>query len=194
MTISNASASGSTRSINVNFTLENQGSQSVGASTVNYYYSNDFVYDTGDAYLGSSSHGSVPAGGSLSVSKSLLPKGASGTYIIIYADPNNQIDESNESNNTRTVIGAMQQSVLVGGNNYKIYPVPFNDALSIEFQDGDFPNDPASIEILGIDGDSKATQNMNQTAIWNTSNLKKDQYIIKISNSRGKEIVRVRKE
>lgn len=86
----------------INNTVENQGNLAAANLSVGFYLSADSTYDTGDVSLGSRTVSSLAAGSANTASTivTLDSQTASGSYyIIVVADPNNAVDESDEGNN-----------------------------------------------------------------------------------------------
>lgn len=91
---------GSTYSVNAY--IYNQGTASSSSSNVGYYLSSNTVFDASDTYLAYSSGGTLNSGSSSYRSASItIPSGTpNGTYYILYyADYNNNVTESVETNN-----------------------------------------------------------------------------------------------
>ena len=84
----------------IRYTLENLGTQTESA-TVKFYISTNSYISTGDTYLGSTSWSMPGASFTQSEKTVTIPSSlASGTYYIGYrVDPDNNVPESNESNN-----------------------------------------------------------------------------------------------
>ena len=82
--------------------IQNVGTLNASSSRVNFYLSDDAVYDEGDTFLKSVSTGSIKAGASKTkkLSYSLpVDESATGRYIIAVIDADNGVAESNEGNN-----------------------------------------------------------------------------------------------
>jgi subtilase family serine protease len=93
--------------VSVSDTIKNNGPGSVPASTTNLYWSTNSTLDAGDILLGSRSVPSLTAGATSSGSIPVaIPLGtAAGTYYIIAkADGSGAIAETNEANNTRSIL------------------------------------------------------------------------------------------
>jgi trimeric autotransporter adhesin len=90
---------------NTFFTLENKGNQSIYNANVGFYYSNDSVWDKSDVYITNYYDYELLSGDSHYLNKSInLPSLAVGKYyLIINADYNNSITESNEINNIQII-------------------------------------------------------------------------------------------
>ena len=91
-------------STTVSCDVKNQGNVSTGGnSTLVYYLSNDNIFDPSDTYLNAYNTINTLAGGAIqniNTSVAIPPSTSSGShYIILVADANNVISESNENNN-----------------------------------------------------------------------------------------------
>jgi subtilase family serine protease len=87
----------------VSDTVKNQGSGAAGASTTSFYLSTNFALDANDVLLGSRSVPPLAANATSAASTSLVvPAGTvTGTYyVIVRADANEEVVESNDGNNT----------------------------------------------------------------------------------------------
>lgn len=87
-------------------TVANTGNASAAASNLKYYLSSDNAYSAGDTYLATDAVASLAAGTNAAVSELLtIPSTtAAGTwYIVMFADADAQVAESNETNNTGSV-------------------------------------------------------------------------------------------
>ncbi|MGQ9663618.1 MAG: CARDB domain-containing protein, partial [Kiritimatiellia bacterium] len=91
--------------VTVTVVVKNTGGGDAAGSTVRVYFSADTVLDSGDEEIGSGEVGSlVPAGSESCVVMVNVPGWASaGTwYLIVEADADGVVAETNEGNNTRT--------------------------------------------------------------------------------------------
>jgi len=98
------STAGAGMSISVSDTTSNSGAGDAAPSKTGFYLSTNIFLDASDILLGSRSAGPIAAGGSTSGPTSLtIPAGTpTGTYYIIaQADYDNQVSETNETNNSR---------------------------------------------------------------------------------------------
>ncbi|MEB3340838.1 CARDB domain-containing protein [Okeania sp.] len=89
-------------SISISGYVKNIGSSSAGSSYVKYYLSDDTTLSSSDTYLGSDYVTSLGSGQSSYEYESLtIPSTTSrGTkYVLLAADANNTVAESNENNN-----------------------------------------------------------------------------------------------
>ena len=134
LTINGLTSSPNGTSVTLSFNVKNQGTTTSSSTTVGYYRSANRVYDPGlDTYLGSSSVNSLGAGLSQAISKSVRMSGT-GNYIVIQVDPNNSVSEIDETNNTASVIAAIQD-FLANTKSVKAFPVPFTNSLKVELAD-----------------------------------------------------------
>jgi len=102
-------------SVNISYQQKNQGVYYAGPSRTRYYYSLDNTYSSDDYELGYQDEGEVSAGGYVTRTKTLtIPSFATpGTrYIIVYADKDNSVLETNESNNTQVYAITVQSSCV----------------------------------------------------------------------------------
>ena len=91
--------------IRIYATVLNQGTATAPASRLGYYLSNDATYSSNDTYLDYDNVRSLAPGESSDENERLDVPSVSGTYyIIVCADADNNVSESNESNNC-TVVG-----------------------------------------------------------------------------------------
>ena len=96
-------AAGAGFALVVSDTVKNQGSGAAGASTTSFYLSTNFALDANDVRLGSRSVPLLAANATSAASTSLVvPAGTvTGTYyVIVQADANDEVVESNDGNNT----------------------------------------------------------------------------------------------
>lgn len=91
--------------VNTFFNLENTGNQDVSYSYVGFYYSKDSVFDKSDVLITNYYQSSLMNGDNLYLNKSInLPALVEGKYyLILNADYDNSIAESNEKNNTQII-------------------------------------------------------------------------------------------
>ncbi len=84
------------------FTVLNAGTGSMtGTYTVKAFLSVDDVADAGDTVLGTWSGSQLPAGAAESFKARLsVPGSHADEFVIIVADPDNTVSESDEANNT----------------------------------------------------------------------------------------------
>ena len=97
-------------------TTANQGGIGASASTTRFYLSADGTIDAGDNVLGSRSIPAFGAGGtnSGSITVAVPPGTAAGTYYFIArADADGAVAESQEGNNTRTVVIQVRGEIVV---------------------------------------------------------------------------------
>lgn len=88
-------------------TVSNQGGAPAAASVLKYYLSADNAYGSGDVLLATDAVASLNAGAAAAVSEVLtIPSGttAGSYYILFVADADAQVTESNETNNTGSVL------------------------------------------------------------------------------------------
>ncbi|UOQ53320.1 CARDB domain-containing protein [Hymenobacter cellulosivorans] len=86
-------------------TVYNQGNTTASSSNLGYYLSTDATLSSNDALLGSSTGGALSSGLSNYPSTSItIPAGTTpGSYYVLFAaDYQNQVTESNETNNVRS--------------------------------------------------------------------------------------------
>ncbi len=95
-------------STTVTWTEQNQGTEASGAETTRIYLSSNSSFDPGsDIQLRQVALGGLGAGTQRDVSRAVtIPAGTSdGTwYVIVVADADNGVSESNENNNTRSAV------------------------------------------------------------------------------------------
>lgn len=87
--------------------VSNQGGAPAAASVLKYYLSTDNAYGAGDVLLATDAVASLNAGATAAVSEVLtIPSGttAGSYYILFVADADAQVTESNETNNTGSVL------------------------------------------------------------------------------------------
>ncbi len=93
------------QSVTVAFTTKNQGGAGAGASSSKVFFSTDNVVDAGDTLLATRPVGSL-AGGATDVAtvSVTIPSGAAagGYFLLVKADADNAVAESNESNNVQS--------------------------------------------------------------------------------------------
>jgi hypothetical protein len=105
-------------------TVLNNGPGTAAASNLKYYLSTDNVYNTGDVYLATDAVPSLASGASSAASEVFtIPAttGAGNYYILFVADADAQVAESNEVNNTGSVM-VVVQVVIQGCNSTTQYP------------------------------------------------------------------------
>lgn len=110
LAISNAALSASVllqgAAFSVSATIANTGSTNAASSKVGYYLSSDTLLGSGDSFLGFSTGGQLNAGANSSKQATLqLPSGTAvgQYYVLINADYDLAVTETNENNNTRYV-------------------------------------------------------------------------------------------
>ena len=87
--------------LNISTTIRNIGSVGAGASMIKYYFSGNSTWESTDTYIGSDDVASLAAGGT---SPETIPwtipttLAAGSYYVIIRADDNNSVSESDENN------------------------------------------------------------------------------------------------
>ncbi|MCF4969755.1 hypothetical protein CV014_22890 [Nostoc sp. CMAA1605] len=111
------------KSIEVSWTVQNQGTTSASADWYDYIYlSNDQVFDANsDTYVTQeliSTQTPLAANGSYTITRNInLPNVATGNrYLIFVADGSQQQGETNNTNNTRTVAISLNAPDLVVSN------------------------------------------------------------------------------
>ncbi|NES24938.1 MAG: hypothetical protein F6K41_40030, partial [Symploca sp. SIO3E6] len=88
--------------LNITYSLKNQGTANASGNYTKFYLSTDATYSANDIELGSDEISSISAGSTLNRSKSLSISSSitAGNYYLLWkADANGSITESNESNN-----------------------------------------------------------------------------------------------
>ncbi|NES21051.1 MAG: peptidase S8, partial [Symploca sp. SIO3E6] len=88
--------------LNITYSLKNQGSANASGNNTKFYLSTDATYSSNDIQLGSDYISSVSAGSTLNRSKSLSISSSitAGNYYLLWkADANGNVSESNENNN-----------------------------------------------------------------------------------------------
>lgn len=124
LVVQNQSASPTTveagSSTYISCTVKNQGSGSAASSYIKYYLSSNTTYDTSDIYFTSDYVSDLSSGGTSSENATVtIPSGTStGTkYILFYADKDDSVSESIETNNVAykaiTVIDPVNPQVNV---------------------------------------------------------------------------------
>ena len=136
--------------------VTNIGAGSSGnTSSLRYYLSSNTSYGSGDIELNSDSVSSLPSGSSNSENAGLeipLSTSAGTWYILFRADADDDIDESNESNNVAYEQITVQESLpapptLNSPSNYSVFKRPSSITFSWS------PVDGAVEYILEIDND-----------------------------------------
>jgi subtilase family serine protease len=123
--------------------VENSGSESSGAFTAALYLSADNVIDSADRELSREVLSSIAAGATGSYSSSVtIPASESGSmYLILEVDPDNDVIESAESNNTRsrsvTIIGSGAPDLSMGSTAVSSSSPSPGDTISVS---GDIDN------------------------------------------------------
>ncbi|MFC2128360.1 CARDB domain-containing protein [Bacteroidota bacterium] len=95
--------------------VDNTSSVLAGTSTLRYYLSADTNYDVGDLSLGSNAVSGITAGSQIFISSVLLIPGsvAPGSwYVLFYADADNAVTESDETNNIGFILLTVQALAL----------------------------------------------------------------------------------
>jgi len=90
------------KSINVSATVENDGGATAGASTLRYWLSSNQTVGGGDVQLASVSVPSLAAGATWLNNRTVTINGSTNEgqyYILVQADAQNQVTESDENNN-----------------------------------------------------------------------------------------------
>ena len=93
---------------NITSAIRNQGTADAGAFRLGYYLSTDATITTGDIQLGTCSYTALAAGANSGCAGPLLFPAtlAPGRYYLgVIVDDQNQVAESNETNNTRATPG-----------------------------------------------------------------------------------------
>ncbi|NET56476.1 MAG: hypothetical protein F6K47_09985 [Symploca sp. SIO2E6] len=88
--------------LNITYSLKNQGNANASANYTKFYLSTDATYSSNDIELGDDYISSISTGSTLNRSKSLSISSSitAGNYYLIWrADANGSVSESNESNN-----------------------------------------------------------------------------------------------
>jgi hypothetical protein len=105
-------------------TVRNLGPGTAAASSLKYYLSSDNVYGAGDVYLATDAVTSLASNATAAVSEVLTIPGTTGAgnwYILFVADADAQVAESNEANNTASVVISVQVTIQ-GCNSTTQYP------------------------------------------------------------------------
>jgi lysyl endopeptidase len=145
LTIQNLNVSTSFNSITFNYDLVNLGNVTANSPLVNYYWSNNTTYEPGtDPLIGGSTTANIPPSGSVSVSKTFRVS-SSQNYVLVYADPYDDILESNENNNLFWHFGIVPEFTGPSAETFSAYPVPFADELTVNFILSDTENNEAEI-------------------------------------------------
>jgi hypothetical protein len=116
--------------ITAEFWEENAGTVSAGSHKTNLYLTTNKIINTSDIYLGQFSFNSIAAGDyQIRSLDFIVPSVTDGTYYV-YAlvDVNNEVTESNESNNVGEAV-----SVDIGGN--ALIDIFIDSLTSIQFKD-----------------------------------------------------------
>jgi len=147
-------------SIEATSNIYNQGNGNAGSSNLNYYLSADNTYEDSDLQLGTDTVGSLGPGEFSSLSQTLIIPSNTELgiwYILFYADADNLVTESDETNNIAYVpieVQSPSTDILeIGEEAIKVYPNPACSQLNIDVSGMD--KVPESIEIinsLGISG------------------------------------------
>ena len=110
LTVSSASAPSSAAAgatVTLNDTVLNQGGAPAGPSTTRVYLSANSSVDASDVLLATRSEGALAPGQADSAPMSItIPPGtaAAGYFVLIVSDSDNAVAETNETNNTRTLV------------------------------------------------------------------------------------------
>lgn len=165
----------------INGAENNTGQGVAGAHNIKYYLSSNTTLDGNDVLLGSTSVNSIAAGGSFAINNVCfnIPAGtASGTwYILVVADADGSIIETNENNNTSVIqitvvnCSSLQASVSVTNTSCGLN----NGAITSTVSGGQSP-----YTRLWSNG-STAT---------NISNLAAGNYFVTITDAQGCSLVR----
>jgi len=102
--------------IQLSYGVKNQGVGSAVATTTKFYLSTDTTYSTNDVLLGSDAVNSIAAGASSSETASILIANsiAAGNYYLLFrADADNNLAESNETNNVVAKAITINQADLI---------------------------------------------------------------------------------
>lgn len=135
-------------SVNLQYQIQNLGTNVAGASTVQFYLSTDRSIGAGDYQLGSASVVSLGGGGNTgTLSKTVTLPGAGnafwkavgdGTYYIgMKVDAKNQVTESNENNNASTGFFKDYDSLRVGGTKVADLSGKYFDVIQEPLKAGD---------------------------------------------------------
>jgi len=153
-------------SITLSADVLNQGTESAGASSLEYYLSNDTTLDLTDILLGSDAVGGLAASASSNQSLGVTYNAAWGSglkYILFVADADEQITEQSELNNIANV------SINVGdtgGSNKADYIVENVTTPSTTISVGSSVSITATIKNIGnISGSG-----ISQIAYWLSDN------------------------
>ena len=137
----------------VSFTIVNTGNSLASATTNNLYLSSDTIITTSDIFLGSFSSASLTTNQAQtgSINFTFPVNLTAGVYYLgLVADASNSVAESNENNNTSSIIpvvlGNSNSNALVGtASNDYIYGLSGDDTLTglagVDFLFGDDGND-----------------------------------------------------
>jgi subtilase family serine protease len=109
---------GAGSSMGLGATILNQGTGDAASSTIGYYLSTNATWDAGDVLIGTSAGGVLAAGGTATRSGSYnVPASlTAGVYqLLIVADPQNAVTESNEQNNVAHYATPITVTATTGG-------------------------------------------------------------------------------
>jgi len=157
----------------VNVSVRNQGSDVAGVVTIGIYLSQDTEFTINDLSIGVGNVGALNPGETVNTAIQVQtgPRLAGIFYLGAVADPGNQVDESDETNNTllantnrpggQLLVRALTSRGVVGFWTFEGNPDPtYNDASGRD-NHGTFQNDPLlttgrfglAYEFNGIDQD-----------------------------------------
>jgi hypothetical protein len=178
----------STRTTGITFSciVHNNGSYIPASTKMGIYLSKDQKWDTSDVFLNYFSVYLIQGYNETTIYDSefypadLLP---GNYYLLLYADYNHQITESNENNNVNSLyIGALTSTDILKGNQITISPNIVKDILTIDLGDEnnkvniDIYNSLGKIILRNIDIIGKQAINVNtlNTGIYFIKTIYKD--------------------
>ena len=183
--------------VEITANVYNNGGES-GEFSVKYYLSENTTYDASDVLLGESSVFGLWAYANHSESETLtIPVETSAGFwsLIYYADADDEVTESNETNNTN--YGAIE--ILSTGegidnqlysDNIRIYPNPSDGSFTIEVNNAisGISEDEHIIEVYNFIGEVILTEKIEFISCKYTINMYNQPqgiYVIKLQNSKA---------
>jgi hypothetical protein len=140
--------------------IKNDGNATTSVSTT-FYLSTDTSLDNSDELLGTHLMTEIAAQGAREGKVSLtIPRSATqGTYYLLaVADKDNEVEETEESNNTKVssvfvsgVVRAIGEEITKAGD-ISVYPNPSTGRFTVELGDAQSLNTEINIDVIDVSG------------------------------------------
>jgi hypothetical protein len=155
--------------VKVKGSIDNDGTGSSGSFTVGIYLSSNSSYGSSDTLLETWTQSSIGGGSTGSYSKNVdIPSGSSGSgYVLVVVDPSDDVEETNESDNTSSTSITIDTSSSGGGGGSATIDL---DPGSITLGDSSpAPGDTVSVK-GSIDNDGTGASGSFTVGVYLSSN------------------------